>query len=160
MLGSDVIMKTVRRKLYSIAGFLEILVGVIAIIPIVIAVVTLVFQMMSIDFLSRDTLNMFIYRTFEIIIAIEFVKLIFAHTIDATVEVIIMAIVRHIIVEHTPFLDTFVLVLAIAVLFAIRKYLFIRELDQLNQQAKDFEKNEIELSQEIEGLEEEHMLES
>lgn len=120
-----------RQKLYKVSCFLEVVVGAIAIIPIIIAMGALCIKIMSNNVLDADMLNAFIYRTFEIIIAIEFVKLIFAHTIDATIEVIIMAIVRQIIVEHTTFLETFVLVLAIGVLFGVRKYLFIRELDKL-----------------------------
>ncbi len=130
-------MNILHRKLYESATFLEVIVGIVALIPIVFSLLFLLEQMALMNFREEKALTQFMYIAFEIIIAVEFAKLIFVHTIDTTVEIIIMAIVRQIIVEHTSPVDTFILVTSVAVLCVVRKYLFIRELDKITADKKD-----------------------
>lgn len=125
-------MKKNREMLCQVFCFFEVFVGIIATIPIFIAIIGLLLDMRTLSYGSEDIISTFIYPAFGIIIAIEFIKLIFVHTIDATVEVIIMAIIRQIIVEHTVASDTFMLVLSVGILFMVRKFLFIRQLDNMD----------------------------
>lgn len=120
-----------QKKLYKISHILEIAVGLLATVPIFIAIVGMIAKILSVNYFQDGMLLEFIQQTIEIIIGIEFVKLIFVHTMDSTIEVMIMAIMRQIIVEHPSSLDTLALVTAICLLFLVRKFLFVRELDKL-----------------------------
>lgn len=120
-----------QKKLFKVSHTLEIAVGIIATIPIFIAIAGMIVRIFTINYFEDGVLLLFIQRTIEIIIGIEFIKLIFVHTIDSTIEVIIMAVMRQIIMVHTA-MDTLILSIAICLLFMVRKFLFIRELDKID----------------------------
>lgn len=120
-----------QKKLYKISHILEISVGLLATIPIALAIISMVTKLPQLNSFQDGMLLEFVQQTIEIIIGIEFVKLIFVHTMDSTIEVIIMAIMRQIIVEHPSSLDTLAFVVAICLLFLVRKFLFVRELDKV-----------------------------
>ncbi len=120
-----------QKKLYKISHILEIAVGLLATVPVFVGIISMIVKIPNVDYFQDGMLLEFIQQTIEIIIGIEFVKLIFVHTMDSTIEVIIMAIMRQIIVEHPSSLDTLALVVAICLLFMVRKFLFVRELDKV-----------------------------
>lgn len=123
-----------QHRLYNFSHILEIVVGSLAIIPIMLSILSLAISIPTSVSFESGTLLVFLQHTIEIIIGIEFIKLIFVHTLDATIEVIIMTIVRQIIIEHASSLDTLALVLAISILFLVRKYLFVSKLDRVNEE--------------------------
>ena len=64
-----------------------------------------------------------------IVLCVEFVSMLCTHTVDSVVEVVLMAIARQIIVAHPAAFETLLMVLAIVLLFVIRKYLFVDAID-------------------------------
>jgi hypothetical protein len=79
---------------------------------------------------AKDAFQNFLGIAFNILIGIEFLKMIFKNNLSTVVEVLFFAIARQIIVEHTTVIENCVGVISIAILFLIRKYLFIPELDK------------------------------
>ena len=65
----------------------------------------------------------YIERVMDLAIGIEFAKMLFHHTPGTVIEVLLFAISRHMIVEHNTAVETLLGVLAIAALFAVKKYL-------------------------------------
>lgn len=61
---------------------------------------------------------------FNLIIGVELIRMMYQHTPDTVFEVLLFAIARHIIMDHSSIWSSLVGVCAIAVLFATRKYLF------------------------------------
>lgn len=61
---------------------------------------------------------------FNLIIGVELIKMMYYHTPNTVFEVLLFAIARQIIVDHSSAWSSLIGVLAIAVLFATRKYLF------------------------------------
>ena len=72
---------------------------------------------------SRDIYK-FVGVAFNLVICIEFVKMLCKHTPDTLVEVMMFAIARQMIVEHTSPQQNLIVVLAIAILFTIKKFFF------------------------------------
>lgn len=72
----------------------------------------------------------FLTFMFNIVIGIEILKMFCRHDLDSVVEVLLFAVARQVIIEHTSMVDNLLGVLAIAVLFSIRKYLFVSALDK------------------------------
>lgn len=136
-------LKLLHTKLYSGVSAMELVIGVITFIPIVLATINLVTQMFEMDFSETNSLSQFLYLAFEIIIAVEFLKLIFVHTINTTVEIIIMAIVRQIIIEHTTPIDTIILVVAIGIMCLVRKYLFVQKLDKVESERHEHHEDKL-----------------
>ena len=58
------------------------------------------------------------------------IKMITSYTIDSVVDVMLLAIARQMIVEHTSPIENLIAVLSIGILFVIRKYLYISRLDR------------------------------
>lgn len=62
---------------------------------------------------------------FNLIIGVEMIRMLYLHTPMTVFEVLLFAIARQIIIEHATFLDSFLGIIAVAILFGIRKFLFV-----------------------------------
>lgn len=61
---------------------------------------------------------------FNLIIGVELIRMVYYHTPNTVFEVLIFAIARQVIIDHSSGFGSLIGVCAIAVLFATRKYLF------------------------------------
>jgi uncharacterized membrane protein (DUF373 family) len=125
-------MKNFQHKLFKLTRVLEIVISIAIVIAIGISMITLSNGIIEL-FLSplvEDAFQNFLGIAFNILIGIEFLKMIFKSNLSTVVEVLLFAIARQLIVEHTTVLENFMGVLSIAILFIVRKYLFIPELDE------------------------------
>ena len=61
---------------------------------------------------------------FNLIIGVELIRMVYYHTPNTVFEVLIFAIARQIIIDHSSVFGSLIGVCAIAVLFATRKFLF------------------------------------
>lgn len=61
---------------------------------------------------------------FNLIIGVELIRMMYYHTADSVFEVLLFAIARQIIIDHSSIWITFAGVCSIAILYATRKYLF------------------------------------
>lgn len=67
--------------------------------------------------------NEFLSSVFNLIIGVEFTKMLCKHTPDTVVEVLLFAIARQVVITHGNIWESILGVMAIAGLFAIRKFL-------------------------------------
>lgn len=67
--------------------------------------------------------NEFLSSVFNLIIGVEFTKMLCKHTPDTVVEVLLFAIARQVVITHGNIWQSILGVVAIAGLFAIRKFL-------------------------------------
>nr|WP_297275043.1 phosphate-starvation-inducible PsiE family protein [uncultured Agathobaculum sp.] len=129
-----------RDKLSSAATAIEITLGLIILLACLICSFGLVFTTdMNTLFLVPDYLQERLSDACLIIIGIELIKMITSYTIDSVVDVMLLAIARQMIVEHTSPLENLLAVLSVGVLFVIRKYLYISRLDRRKRSKKDIE---------------------
>ena len=63
-------------------------------------------------------------QCFNLIIGVELIRMMYYHTADSVFEVLLFAIARQIIIDHSSIWVTFIGVCSIAVLYATRKFLF------------------------------------
>ena len=71
----------------------------------------------------------FLGIAFNIIIGVEFLKMVMRSKLDTVIEILLFAIARQLIVEQTTVFENGIGVIIIGLLFVIRKYLFIPKLD-------------------------------
>lgn len=131
-----------RDKLSSAATAIEIALGLIILLACVVGSVGLVCttelnQMILVPDYFQERLS----DACLIIIGIELIKMITSYTIDSVVDVMLLAIARQMIVEHTSPLENLLAVLSVGVLFVIRKYLYISRLDGRKRSKKDIEED-------------------
>lgn len=117
-----------RNRVSKTASYLEIVIAAFTLLSIGIFSVIIVHDLYVIieQFLNGNFevhVENFLADALQIIIGIEFIKMLAKHTPGSAVEVLLFAIARKIIVEHNTMLDTLIGVVAIAILFATKKYL-------------------------------------
>ena len=121
----------IPNTIYRIAQLLEILVSFLVIVAILFSFATIFHQLgiLSSDPSNADGLQAFLSTAFTVVIGIEFLKMLSRHNLSSVVEVLLFAISRQMIIEHTTPMENLLMVAAIAALFLIRKFLFIPGLD-------------------------------
>ena len=115
-----------RNKIISAATLLEILLSGLVLIGLLLSMVPLLQWMPGLLFDGNDAeVSIFLQRALDIVIGIEFIKMLAKHSPGSVLEVLLYAIARHMIVGHEDAVQNLVSVVAIALIFIIRKYFFV-----------------------------------
>ena len=80
-----------------------------------------------------ETFHEFLEFALNLAVGIEFVKMLIKHTPGSVLEVLLFAIARHMVLSHDSGLENLLSIAAIAVIFAIRKYLFSRTFESAEE---------------------------
>lgn len=112
-----------KKMLMEIAEFLEIVLAVLMIIILVLIILRTALTQTPLIFTEGASIHHYLEEALMLTIAIEFVKMLCMHTPGTIIEVLLFAIARHMIVESLPPVQNLIIVLAIVILFAARKYL-------------------------------------
>ena len=86
---------------------------------------------MDIDFFTT-----FLANALSLVVGVEFVKMLCRHSAQTVVEVLMFATARQMVVEHMKPSQTLIGVIAIAILFAIRKFLMTEDDDMAHAPSK------------------------
>ena len=115
-----------REQVMKVADMLETVIGILLAVSIGILVVYLIGDIKSIIMNHSDleVFNNYLAAAFNLVIGIEFIKMLCKHTPETVIEVLLFAIARQLIVEHTTTMENLVGIISIGILFATRKYLF------------------------------------
>lgn len=114
--------KKIGRAFYAIVHFLEYL---IALMTLVVLIFMLGFEIYKMFVTAGyfDQVDTYLHNILTIVVGLEFVRMLINLTPANTLEVLIVAIARQVIVDHSGLLGNVVCVLCIGGLFAIRKFL-------------------------------------
>lgn len=134
-------MKTdLRDKIGGAATIIELALGVIILLACVGAAVGIVLTTDVPALLKSPAyLQSKLSDACMIIIGIELIKMITSYTIDSVVDVMLLAVARQMIVEHTAPLENLLAVVAVGLLFVIRKYLYISQIDRRKPSKREVE---------------------
>ena len=118
-----------NETIYRVSRFAEILVSVIILVVIALSLLSLLYDLtrLSVLDMSEEFFTSFLSRSLGLVVGLEFIKMLCKHTAETVVEVLMFALARQMVVVHLSTLQTLIGVLAIAILFFIRKYLLIRK---------------------------------
>lgn len=119
----------VQQAIFMIAQGFELLLAISVIVALLI-VLCEVPHLFSMLWNTTGQFNVFLESIFEMIIGIELLKMLCRHDLDSVVEVLLFAVARGLIIEHMPIYFTLLGIIAIAILFMIRKFLFVSALDK------------------------------
>ena len=111
----------------------EIALAFIVAFGFVISVIPLLKEMPHLMSHSSGTAEFheFLENTLTLVIGIECIKMLIKHTPGSVVEVLLFAIARHAILAGGTALENLLTILSIAVIFAVRKFIFIESFDFL-----------------------------
>lgn len=116
-----------RAYIAMTASNLETVVSIIVLAAILIVSVRILSEVFSL-FTTPDyyaTFNSFLGHAFNIVIGIEFIKMLAKHTPGSAIEVLLFTIAREMVVNHTTPIENLIGIMTIALIFIIRKYLFV-----------------------------------
>lgn len=133
--------KKISKFFYRALHFLEFLIAILTITVLVGIVGFEVYKMFVTDgyFLSANT---YLQNILTVVVGLEFVRMLINLTPANTIEVLIVAIARQVIVNHNDALSNIACVVCIGGLFAIRKFLisksdFKREISEDGDEDED-----------------------
>jgi hypothetical protein len=117
-----------------IANSFEIIIALLLLLIIAIKFIELFFQMagFDIDIIVMD-FDRILSATFTLVIGVEFTKMLYKHTPETVIDVLLFAIARQTVIYHDSITDMLIGVLAISGLFAAKKFL----IDKIQEYNRD-----------------------
>ena len=116
--------------LRKMSSFLEIFISVVLTVSIILVAVKLAMSLKNIpNFDMYPNYSYLLENCLSLIIGVEMIRMLYQQTPSTVFEVLLFAIARQIIVEHSNPVATLIGVISIAILFATRKFLFV-EFDE------------------------------
>ena len=124
------IMKQFLRKtMKNVAAYVELFLSAVLVFVIVVLIIKLIGQCFFDIWHDKIKLEYYMEYAMSLAIGVEFVKMLCRHSAQTVVEVLMFATARQMVVEHMAPTQTLIGVIAIAVLFAIRKFLMTEDSD-------------------------------
>lgn len=112
---------------------MEIAVAVIVLAGFFISVIPIIREMPDLlDNTNEYSFHVFLEHAFNLVIGIEFVRMLIKHTPGSALGVLLFAIARHMVLDGGSGLELMMSVAAIAGIFIIRKYLYVHSFESKN----------------------------
>lgn len=120
--------RRLRKSVARVSSYIEIFISVLILIGILVGTINLATEliMMSKEALTAADIILpveeFIATALQLIIGVEFVKMISKHTVGSTIDVLLFAIARKLVVSHGSSLELLLGIIGIGILFVIKYY--------------------------------------
>lgn len=124
----NIMRKKLQDKMFEISYLIELFISLLVGLAVVILTARVVIDMFNLSFIKNgvDSLVVILDKAITLAIGAELIKMLCKHTPETVIEVLAFALARQLIVGHTAPLENLITVLAIAILFAIRRFLLNR----------------------------------
>ena len=116
----------VEHVFRRILHFLERVIAAVTILVMVAAMALEMYDMFTVDGYLSD-INTYLHHVLTIVVGLEFVRMLIDTTPASILEVLTVAITRHVILTHDDYWSNLACVACIAGLFAIRRFLIRRK---------------------------------
>ena len=117
---------SMRNRIIQASSLLEVLLSGLVLIGLLFSVVPLIRWMPGLLFDGNEAeIRTFLERSLDIVIGIEFIKMLAKHSPGSSLEVLLYAIARHLVVGHDSAVENLLSVGAIALIFIVRKFFFV-----------------------------------
>ncbi len=115
-----------RNFIIQSSTLLEIVLSGLVLIGLLISIVPLIQWMPGLFIDGNDVeIRTFLERALDIVIGIEFIKMLAKHSPGSSLEVLLYAIARHMVIGHESAFENLLSVAAIALIFIVRKFFFV-----------------------------------
>lgn len=115
----------IRNHIYRFSDMLELLMGVIVGAAIIVAIVGMLPEFLTLweDRENVNSLTHFLEFVFNIVIGIEFLKMLCKPKADTIIEVLIFLVARHMVIGRTTATEDLLSVISMGILFFIKMYI-------------------------------------
>lgn len=120
--------KKLQDKMFEASYLFELFISVIVAVSILVLAVNMIIDMFDFTLFEDGAESLMKILDDAIILAIgaELIKMLCKHTPETIIEVLAFALARQLIVKHSTAAENLITVIAIAVLFGIRRFLLKR----------------------------------
>jgi len=120
--------RKLQDKMFELSYLFELFISVIVGLGIIVFAVKLVVEFADLEYLKSSSASLVSVLDKAIILAIgaEFIKMLCKHTPETVIEVLAFALARQLIVGHASPIENLITVIAIAILFAVHRFLLKR----------------------------------
>lgn len=120
------IKRIFRDQIAEAAGLMEVALSLLVLAAVVVSVVPVAREFLGLWTGEGSTgFDAFLGHAFNLVIGIEFIKMLAKHSPGSALEVLLYAIARHMILGHGTALENLLGVASIGLIFIIRKYFFV-----------------------------------
>ena len=128
----------ITANLEHLMDIFEICIAVIVAFGFIVSVFPLMKELPLLASMSTGTESYrhFLENALDLVIGIEFIKMLIKHTPGSVVEVLLFALSRHMVLEGGNAMENLLTVCAIALIFVIRKFLFINSFEFVTDENK------------------------
>ena len=122
-------MHKINTRLVKMMKAVELVIAVLLMIAI--AISTLATVCFGAEPLMNQSvqLDAILEKALTLVVGVEFVKMLILHTPESVIEVLLYAVARQIIISHESAMENLVGVLAVALIFVVKKY-FLMNAEQ------------------------------
>lgn len=118
--------KALRSYIIQASTLLEIVLSGLVLIGLLLSFIPLLKWMPGLLFDGNDVeIRGFLERALDIVIGVEFIKMLAKHSPGSSLEVLLYAIARHMVIGHESAFENLLSVAAIALIFVVRKFFFV-----------------------------------
>ena len=121
--------------LMKVSSYLEIACALILIVAICIAFIPVPQNLYSLYLDNGFDLSDFMKKSFDLVIGVELLKMFCRHDIDSIVA-------RQMVIDHLAIKEALIGCIAVAILFAVRRFLFVPILDNPDEAERKLEKDQ------------------
>ncbi len=122
-----------RSIVHRVIHRLEAVIGFLLTIAVVLSIIGIVVSISPSELLKDpELISDYIHITATVVLAIEFINMLCTHTLDSVVDVVMMVVARQMIVNHGTPVENLICCVSIALLFVVRKFLFVSSLDKIH----------------------------
>ena len=117
--------KKLQDKMFEMSYLIELFISLLVGVAVVILSAWIVIDMFNLSFFEKgvDSLIVILDKAITLAIGAELIKMLCKHTPETIIEVLAFALARQLIVGHTAPWENLITVAAIAILFAVRRFL-------------------------------------
>jgi len=113
-----------NKYLSRIANYFEVVIAIIILIIVATRTVEIVAEVYGFNLIILQlSFERILSMTLALVIGVEFTKMLFKHTPESVLDVLLFAIARQVVMYHERTMDLLFGIVAIAGLFAIKKFL-------------------------------------
>ncbi len=122
-------LQATSQSLSKFSLYLEYVIAIILILAILIQGCKLFLSLDTIlsSQLNDESLTIFLSYAFNLVIVLEFVRMLIKHSMENVTEVLVFTIARKIIVDHVTDFSLLISIISIIALLASRKYLLVKQ---------------------------------
>ena len=120
----------------TLTKLLQFLLALVIVVGIVIQLLALPNALKELYANGQEGFREFLKYIIDMVIGLELIHLLSRPTLDSVVEILLFALTREIVLGEMNPTGIFLSIVCIAILFAVRKFLFIKDLNDLGDKVK------------------------